>query len=499
MIISNFSIKQIGILSLIGYFIFWLWFPLLPHYNQAPLADVHTFSPALWLGLIYGFMLIALFGLYILGARQISKMSKPPKLTLLLATAVILALPLIFTYPVNANDIFRYVIRGRIQTVYAANPYTDAPTAFPNDPLLALAGEWAGNTSPYGPVWEMISGGVTAVSSGNLLAGLLLFKGIGLLAHLLTAVLIYKTASHNKLKLAYLWAFNPALLLIFVANGHNDSLMIFWLSLGLLVIRKGGNLPGILLMAVAALTKPIAVLALPLIFIETVRIRSTQSIRESIPRRSWNEGVGLAVFAVVGSLALAWLAFLPYGSPFALAQRLLQEANAGAGFSPLTLLLLLAQKANIRLSLTIVANVALSIFGIYSLWLMWRVWNGRSALKSTANIFTAYLLQALNFRIWYAAWPFLWQQISVNSEQISANSHQLTVNSDRLSVSSRQLAGNYYFWFLLTSQLSVIIYSHLRIYLLGGDQLLAHLLGIPFTFLLPLWLARKNRDWELGI
>jgi hypothetical protein len=44
-------------------------------------------------------------------------------------------------------------------------------------------------------------------------------------------------------------------------------------------------------------------------------------------------------------------------------------------------------------------------------------------------------------------------------------------------------------WFLLTSQLSVVIYGHLRVYALGGDQTAAHLIGVPFTFILPWLLA----------
>ena len=45
-------------------------------------------------------------------------------------------------------------------------------------------------------------------------------------------------------------------------------------------------------------------------------------------------------------------------------------------------------------------------------------------------------------------------------------------------------------WLLLTTQLSVLIYGHLRVYVLGGNYLLAHLVGLSFTFGLPLLLAR---------
>jgi hypothetical protein len=40
--------------------------------------------------------------------------------------------------------------------------------------------------------------------------------------------------------------------------------------------------------------------------------------------------------------------------------------------------------------------------------------------------------------------------------------------------------------FLLTSQISVVIYGHIRVMLLVGSTVASHLVGVPFTFLLPL-------------
>jgi hypothetical protein len=48
-------------------------------------------------------------------------------------------------------------------------------------------------------------------------------------------------------------------------------------------------------------------------------------------------------------------------------------------------------------------------------------------------------------------------------------------------------------WFLFTVQLSVLIYGHLRAYALGSSQLTAHLIGIPFVFLLPYLLAFSGK------
>jgi hypothetical protein len=45
------------------------------------------------------------------------------------------------------------------------------------------------------------------------------------------------------------------------------------------------------------------------------------------------------------------------------------------------------------------------------------------------------------------------------------------------------------FWFLFTGQLSVLNYGQIRTSLLHGQHLYAHLIGVPFTFLLPLLLV----------
>ena len=142
------NLTLLALTSLVGYGLFWLWFPLRPFFNTLPLQDVRGFAPSLWGGLGYGLLLLTLFGLYWLAFRAVQLGRALPSLGFLLGTAVLFAIPLLQTYPINANDLYRYVIRGRISSVYAQSPYAAPPDAFPTDPFLPLAGEWAGETSP---------------------------------------------------------------------------------------------------------------------------------------------------------------------------------------------------------------------------------------------------------------------------------------------------------------------------------------------------------------
>ena len=155
-----------------------LWFPLAPNVGRVPAADIRTFAPTLAGGLAYALLLIALFALLVVAFRRAEAggVGRRP-LPVILGGGLLLALPLLLAYPINATDVYRYVIRGRVAAVYGQSPYVAPPSDFPTDPFLPLAGEWAGETSPYGPLWEIVAAGTAAVAGDNLLLGVLLFKG----------------------------------------------------------------------------------------------------------------------------------------------------------------------------------------------------------------------------------------------------------------------------------------------------------------------------------
>ena len=459
------NLTILALASLIGYAIFWLWFPLRPYFNAVPLQDVRTFAPSLLSGLGYGLLLLALFGLYWLAFRVVQARRTAPSLVVLLGTAVLFAIPLLQTYPINANDLYRYVIRGRISSVYGESPYTTPPDAYPDDPFLPLAGEWAGETSPYGPMWELLAASVTRLTQNNLLAGLLSFKLVGLLAHLVCGWLIWQLLARSnpasQRSITLLWLWNPALLLMFVVDGHNDVVMMVWQLMGIWFWRQKRPSAALFFLLLAALTKPIALLPLPIFAL---------AIWQDLPSNQARLRV-MGWIAVGGGTAV-WLTFLPFGSPVDLAIRLLREASNNPGFSPATLLLLIASEINQPLSFELVANLFRLPFGLLLLWLLWRGWHGRSPLRAAADTFYTYSLQALSFRLWYSTWPFLWLLLEDDTAEAMPT--------------FRLRAG---LWFLLTVQLSVIIYGHLRVYALGGSQLAAHLIGIPFVFFLPFLLA----------
>jgi len=460
-LVERLPLWLLALLSLGGYVFIRFFFALTPFYRQTPPPDIRAFAPSLGAGLRYGAVLCALFALYWLAYRRAARRDAPLSLSAILLTAALFCLPLLFTFPFNATDVYRYVIRGRISSVYHQSPLSVPPGAFADDPYLSLAGEWENETSPYGPLWETLAAAVTRFSQDDLLLGLLLFKGLGALTHLAIGSLIWRLLADagpvERAGRTLLWAWNPALLLTFVADGHNDGLMLFWLLLGSWLMRRRPAL-GQILAVLAPLTKPIGLLPLPFFFLAAWR---------RMPR--WRGRLGFVLWSGAGSLAVVWLAFWPFGPPLTLAQRLFQEATSGGGFSFSALFALLAYRWRLGLPVVAFIQAVTALFGLLALWLLWRTWRGRSPLRAAADVLVAYLAQAFKFRIWYTTWPVPWLLLDLEK-----------------GYSWRLRAG---LWLLLTGQLSVLIYGQVWALLLAKDHLLAHAIGVPFTFILPLLLA----------
>ncbi|MGH2537401.1 MAG: hypothetical protein ACRDHL_08415, partial [Candidatus Promineifilaceae bacterium] len=434
-----------------------------------PLPDLRSLAAAPAEALAYALLIAALFGLYALAYGRARRAARPPRPALVGLAALLFGLPLLFAFPINATDVYGYVLHGRTASVYGRNPYLSAP-AENGDPLAPAVGEWADLSSPYGPVWEGLAAAVTRAAGGQLWPSLLLFKGLGLLAHLGGGALLAAAQPagdpRRRALAALLWLWNPALLLIFVMNGHNDGLMIFWLLLGWWLIGRGRPGLGLGLAVLAPLTKAIALLAPPFLLLAAWRLAPSPAARA----RALLVGAGLGA-------ALTWLAFAPYGPPWALAGRLASEASQTAGYSPLTLYILQAATLDIHPSFDRLAALAGAGVAALALWLVWRSWRGRPAARGAADLFFGYSLLALTFRLWYTAWPFPWLAL----DHLAAGEGSSAASPDMTG--PRLLAGQS---FLLLGQLSGLIYGQLRVELLLGSHLAAHWLGVPLIFGLPL-------------
>ncbi len=476
--IDALPLRYLAAASFCGYVVLALAFPLLHNFDRQPVGDIRTFLPDLNGGLFYGLLLIILFALHWLMYRRVESGSVS-SFRVVAAASLLFAAPLLFIYPINANDVYRYIIRGLLSSRHGLSPFEFAPADAGNELYSLLSGEWSTATSPYGPLWELTASTITSIGQDNLLFNMLLFKLLGTVSLVIVAFLLWQLLPSpssgiverneaRRLAFAVLWAWNPALLLTFVGNAHNDALMILVLMGGWLLINRDYHTSGFLIMLAAVLIKPIALLALPVAFITIWK--QLHNVRQRTQ---------FFFLSFAGGTMLFFLAFFPFGDPLPLFLRLLEEASAGASFSPAALLILVAREYGWNGSFAVVSRAITVLFGLFVIWVLWRTWRGNRSERSAAALFWGYVIQALNFRIWYATWPFPWLLLDAFNEE-NRSSYLLHAGM----------------WFLVTSQLSVIIYGYMRVAIFEGSQLNVHAFGVFFTFLLPIllsWITSSQR------
>lgn len=431
-----------------------VWFPFLP--QALSLGDVRSFAPDLLAGLAYAALFSALYVAYLVVARAIRQGRWSPTWPTVLTWTTLIGLPLIVTYPINAIDVYNYYWLGRLVVHYHVNPFVMPPAAFPHDPYLPLMGEWANTTTPYGPVWALVSALIYWLAQGEVATALVLFKLVGLVALAATGYLLWCCLAERppaeRWSQTALWLWNPALLFMFVIDAHNDALMLLWLVAGVWLIQRRRPVLGLTVMALAPLTKLIGVLVLPF-----MALYAWQQLPPGRPR------LRLTLGATLGMGSIALLLFAPFGSPLPLLQRLATESQEGGSFSPLVFVILAARALGGAAAAGGWVRGASWLFATGALGLVVWFWWGRRVWRVSADIFALYLLTAFRFRIWYPSWLLPW----------------LILDDDR----PRLAAG---LAFLLTSQLSVVWYGHIWAAWLGGDHVMAHLIGVPLVFGPPL-------------
>ncbi len=304
-------------------------------------------------------------------------------------------------YPATAIDVYIYAARSHLLTDYGLDPSTVTPDRLWDfDPYVSYASqEWADDTSPYGPLWNVIAAPATAFDGERIEIAVLIFKAIMVAGTAATAMLIHDIARrvqpHLALSATLAWLWCPIVLWEGVANAHNDVLLILLVVAALwcwVSGHEGGVVP---LLGAAALLKVVAVMLIP------------AAIVAIIFRIGWNR----RLMAVVGqtaamSLAILWVAFTPFfdiggtidaiqsqrgvwvTSPALLAATIKDELGYGFDFGPIYE----------RFSTAVI--VVLTIGGALV------AWRRPEALARIGyeQLFWFLLLATSNLRPWYIIW-----------------------------------------------------------------------------------------------
>ncbi|MGB8707452.1 MAG: hypothetical protein WCD72_05815 [Dehalococcoidia bacterium] len=213
---------------------------------------------------LFGF----LSGLYILALhRKVFDVRFP----LIIVSAMLLRVSLMFMTPNLTDDYFRFIWDGLL-FAHGYNPYLILPSQFIHSSHTVTgitSSLYAGINSPnyytvYPPVCEFIFGLSAKLAGGNILGNIIIIRFVILLAEFGVIIFLHRLGS----KLAALpnvvaiYAFNPLVIIELTGNLHLEAVMLLFLvlSIYLLVLRKQ-------LYAAASFGLAVGVKLLPLIFL----------------------------------------------------------------------------------------------------------------------------------------------------------------------------------------------------------------------------------------
>jgi len=253
--------------------------PLVPVFPRGVGAPVWTRRLAGWIGLDrldrLGLTIVSIVLLVILVAASLLVVREawlgrvglqPVAVAAGVALTAIVAGPLLLS-----RDVYSYAAYGRAFALHGANPYTVAPAAFPGDPFTpAVSRQYLTTPSVYGPAFVLPAAAIARIFAGSVRGTILAFKilsGLGLAAAAALAWAATKAFRPGREVAAVaIVGLNPVLVIHTVGGGHNDTLAVALLLLGLVVAgwwlkagRPGSNLSPLPFLVTAILTLAVLV------------------------------------------------------------------------------------------------------------------------------------------------------------------------------------------------------------------------------------------------
>ena len=345
--------------------------------------------------------LVSLFAGYLGSLRMLRGRRFAAVRGFVLTTSAALLLGFGALYPVNAIDLFIYAVRSHLLTTYRLNPNAVEPALFWNsDPYVRFASrQWAETTSPYGPLWNLVSSPATLLDLGHILIAVLILKLLIIASAVTTAWLIYDVVRHERpgeaiaAAVAYLW--NPLLLWEGIGNGHNDVIVMLPVVAAVWCWRRGHDRWVIPLLVASALTKYVTALLVPFAILLLWQ-----------RRRSWPARLRLAGWSISGATAVAYVALYPFFNIDAL--RASAESQSGIFLASLgAAAIYVSDLLDLRFPVARSFQIASSaLLGLTLLVLLAALGRGRLRFERVVfeAMFALLLLATWNFRPWYIIW-----------------------------------------------------------------------------------------------
>jgi hypothetical protein len=311
---------------------------------------------------------------------------------------------LVATEPSLSEDVFSYMAHGMLGVTPGDNPLLQPAEQAAHTPLggaLARVG-WHGEIgiTPYGIVWTRIEIAVMNLCGAQVAAALVALKSLVAGLSLATAYCIWLFLGHARPAaqlygtLAYLW--NPLILVELAGEGHNDALMLFFVTAALAACVVNRPTASLMAQGLAVATKYVPLLFLPaqLVYLWRQRRSTGRLVQGALVAL----GLMLLILGVLyAPLWAGWHSFdgllhraqpISSASPFGAINWMLRRSPWAAAAAPLTLW---------TVTLPLLAVIA---------WCSLRVTDAMGLARAFAWISLGYaLFAAPDYWPWYACLP----------------------------------------------------------------------------------------------
>jgi hypothetical protein len=379
-------------------------------------------------------LLAGMFLAYGLGAFYIHRQEKHGSykyvLGLIWLGALAASLLFLFTPAMMTTDAYSYASYGRLLAVYFVNPYFVPPSAFPHDVVYQWI-YWKTTVSIYGPIWMSLSSLLSLIAGSSQMGIILVFRGFALLCHFINIALIIATLrimkrSRREILLgAFLYGWNPLVLMETGLSGHNDVLMVLFILLGLYFCARAeskgtflqwrGYIPAILAFTASFLIKfsaaPVLAICVLALFFATVQADSHGK------KIVWRRALTSAIIASCVCGVMAFVLYLPFWIGHSVSQILYAFTSLPSATQALNSVLSTISYMNNAHQLPHILDILKSrkLWNIFNLLAMvvpvivgsfylWRAPTTRTIAIVTIASFAGFLLSSPWFFSWYLVW-----------------------------------------------------------------------------------------------
>ncbi len=278
-------------------------FPWVKRLSHESIQSIHQHTAG------YGYLLkqmectVGLFALYGV-AFLVGRKMRSGRFAALAAAAPAVFMGILLCSPVMlSSDTYAYAYFGRLLGVYGADAHAVAPASSLADPFL-FHGLYQYGPTWYGPLWTVVSAGLTLAGAGHIGLTLLLFRGLAAVSALGCAGMVWAILKilHPERAMAgmLLLLWNPLVVTESALSGHNDFFMVLLALLAVWLHLRGRKTLAVAAFTLSALVKVITGPLLPLYVLMLLREAPNWSERWRLLARA-----GLAAALVAAGAMVA--------------------------------------------------------------------------------------------------------------------------------------------------------------------------------------------------